>query len=214
MAELLHLERLALGCLREAGVATAEAQVLEGDGFVFLELVRFDRQGPLGRLGMVSAGAIADGHFGRRDSWSAFARSCAAARLLTAQDELRIHTMAAFSELIGNNDRHFDNLSLMLDGRGGIAAVAPAYDILPMQYAPIGGGLEPPLNPVEPRLGAIGGLPGVWLPAARAALAFWRRVVNDPGVGVSAPMRAVAARNLDVVQAFVAPWGGARVPAP
>lgn len=41
--------------------------------------------------------------------------------------------------LIANTDRHYGNISLLLDGDDW--ALAPAYDMLPMLYAPVGGEL-------------------------------------------------------------------------
>lgn len=77
--------------------------------------------------------------------------------------------MAAFSELVGNTDRHFENISVLMGDEVEYAGIAPAYDILPMRYASIGGGLDPALLPIEPRVGSVGALPGVWLRAAQAA---------------------------------------------
>lgn len=118
MAELLPLEHLALRALGDAGVPVAATQLLASGGYVFLEVQRFDRVGPTGRVGMLSAGAIDDEFFGRRDSWSEFAARCEQAKILSPQDARLVDTMAAFSELIGNTDRHFENISLLIDEDG------------------------------------------------------------------------------------------------
>ncbi|KNZ32055.1 MAG: hypothetical protein AD742_13040 [Methylibium sp. NZG] len=206
MAELLPLEHLALRALDAVGVPAASTQVLTGGDFVFLEVVRFDRVGQTGRIGMLSAGSVDDEFFGRRDSWSEFAARCVQARYLAPADARRIDTMAAFSELIGNTDRHFDNISVLIDEAGEYAGVAPAYDILPMRYASIGGGMDPELTPIEPRIGSIGADPQVWQRAASAAEGFWRSVQTDAlPAPVSNGMRQLAARNLEVARAFAAP---------
>lgn len=206
MAELLPLEYLALRALADVGVPAAPTQLLAGTDYVFLEVGRFDRDGATGRIGMLSAGSVDDEFFGMRDTWSEFAARCEREKYLSSEDARRIDTMAAFSELIGNTDRHFENLSLLIDEDGEYRGVAPAYDILPMRYAPIGGGMEPDLSPIEPRIGTVGARPDVWARAAQAAGLFWRSA-QDEGLPVplSPAMRRLAARNLEVAREFVAP---------
>lgn len=206
MAELLPLEHLALRELASVGVSAAATQLLSSAEFVFLEVRRFDRLGLTGRVGMLSAGSVDDEFFGRRDTWSEFAARCEKARYITPAGARHIGVMAAFSELIGNGDRHLENLSLLIDDEGEFQSVAPAYDILPMNYASIGGGIDPDLHPITPRIGTIGARPDIWEPAATAATRFWS-AVRDDGLALPATteMRAAAARNLAVVGAFVAP---------
>lgn len=217
MAELLQLEQLSLACLNAAGLPAARAHYLEHNGKSYLEVERFDRQGVHGRIGMISAGALDDESYGKRDSWPEFAERCRADKLLDAEQALRIVVMAAYSELIGNNDRHFENVSLLLDDRGAVRGVSPAYDILPMKYAPIGAGIDPPLVPIEPRVGTVGGNTAAWETAGRAAIEFWTRASHDKALRISRATRVLAARNLEVVQQFVAPLaptlaGGGRQP--
>lgn len=206
-AELLTLEHLALQALHNVGVPAARTQVLACEAFVFLEVARFDRQGLTGRIGMLSAGSVDDEFFGRRDTWPEFAARCVQARYLRAQDAHCIDTMAAFSELIGNNDRHFENISLLIGEDGDYLGVAPAYDILPMRYASPGGGLDPDLLPIQPRVGSIGANPAVWRQAAQAAEQFWVAAMEPGALAAWVPpaMRALAAQNLAVAQAFAAP---------
>ena len=114
--------------------------------------------------------------------------------------------MAAFSELIGNTDRHFENISLLIDEDGGYQGIAPAYDILPMRYASIGGGMDPDLQPIEPKIGTIGTKPEIWERAARAAERFWRSAKTEAlTVPLSQQMRRLAAQNLKVARTFAAP---------
>jgi hypothetical protein len=207
MAELLALEHLALKTLAQAGVPAAKAELLRGAEHVYLEIERFDRRGRFGRLGLLSAGALDDEIFGRRDNWSAFAERCESAGLLNAEHARRIHTMAAFSELIGNTDRHFENISLFVDDQGHPTGVTPAYDILPMKYAPIGGGVDPDWLPIAPKLGPIGGRPDVWRVACQAASEFWTQVSSrDVCPGVSPQLRKLAAQNLRVARDFAKPF--------
>ena len=206
MAELLPLEHLALRSLAEVGVPASSTQLLAGGDFVFLEVQRFDRIGLKGRIGMLSAGSVDDEFFGMRDTWSDFAARCEQARYLTAEDARNIDVMAAFSELIGNNDRHFENISLLIREDGEYRGVAPAYDILPMRYSSLGGGMDPDLTPIAPKVGTIGAKPEVWARAAAAADRFWLAAMSeDLPVPMSHEMRQLAQENLRVARAFAAP---------
>lgn len=209
--ELLKLEHLALRSLAEAGVPAAATTCVENRGMTFLEVERFDRVGHHGRSGVITAGALDDEHFGRRDHWSSFADRAVQARWLRPEQARPIHVMEAFSELVGNTDRHFENLSLRVDAQDRITGVAPAYDLLPMKYASIGGAVDPPLHPVTPRLGAVGGRPFAWDLATRAALAFWESVrtgrfeCDGRAVRIGNDFRELAARNVHVVREFAEP---------
>jgi len=206
MADLLPLEHLALRALVDVDVPAAETALLASADYVFLEVRRFDRVGLHGRIGMLSAGSVDDEFFGARDTWSEFAARCEVAGFLSAADARRIDVMAAFSELIGNGDRHFENISLLIGEDGEYLGVAPAYDILPMRYAPIGAGVDPDLLPITPRIGSIGAKPAVWARAAAAAQRFWTDAQQaDLPVPIPPSFRTLAARNLAVAQAFVAP---------
>ncbi|CAN7278937.1 HipA domain-containing protein [Pseudorhodoferax sp. LjRoot39] len=206
MADLLPLEHLALRALAGVDVLAAETQLLAAADYVFLEVRRFDRVGLHGRIGMLSAGSVDDEFFGARDTWSEFAARCVRDGFLSAADARRIDVMAAFSELIGNGDRHFENISLLIGEDGEYQGVAPAYDILPMRYAPIGAGVDPDLHPIAPRIGSIGAKPEVWARAAVAAQRFWTDAQQaDLPVPIPRAFRELAARNLAEAQAFVAP---------
>ncbi|MBQ1764492.1 MAG: HipA domain-containing protein [Aquincola sp.] len=206
MAELLPLEHLALRELARAGVPAAQTALLVTAEHVFLEVQRFDRVGRHGRVGVLSAGAVDDALFGRRDAWPEFAARCEQARVLRAADARHVDTLAAFSELIGNNDRHFENLALLIGEDGNYAGLAPAYDILPMRYASLGGGVDPALLPITPRVGSIGARPEVWGRAWQAAERFWQAAhTEDLPAPLSPELRQLAAVNLSVARAFVAP---------
>jgi hypothetical protein len=206
MADLLPLEHLALRSLASVGVPTAKTELFMSDEFVFLEVMRFDRVGEKGRVGMLSAGAVDDEFFGMRDTWPEFAARCVTAGYLTRQDAEHVGVMAAFSELIGNTDRHFENISVLIGEDGEYQGIAPAYDILPMRYASIGGGVDPELVPIEPKVGTIGALPTVWKLAALAADTFWSAVATTELVApIPHTIRELAMRNRQVAHEFVAP---------
>ena len=211
MAELLPLEHLALRSLAEVGVPASATQLLASEDYVFLEVQRFDRVGAHGRIGMLSAGSVDDEFFGMRDTWPEFAARCEQANYLSPGDARHIDTMAAFSELIGNSDRHFENISLLIGEDGEYLSVAPAYDILPMRYASLGGGVDPDLSPIEPKVGTIGAKPAVWARAAEAAERFWTCVHAERlSAPISRDMMQLAGENLAVVRRFVEPLLPAR----
>ncbi|MET4577195.1 hypothetical protein [Ottowia thiooxydans] len=80
-----------------------------------------------------------------------------------------------------------------------------------MNYAPIGGGIDPDLNPIKPRIGTVGARPEIWATAALAARVFWSAVRdNEAALPVSPEVRALATRNLEVIESFVAPLSGGR----
>lgn len=205
MAELLPLEHLALRALAAVGVPAARTELIRSEAFVFLEVRRFDRIGDSGRVGLLSAGAIDDEFFGRRDSWPEFAARCVSAGYLSPQDAQHVGVMAAFSELIGNTDRHFENISVLIGEDGDYQGIAPAYDILPMRYASIGGGLDPELRPIEPKVGTIGAAPDLWQSAARAADEFWRQVAQpESDLPVTPAWRELALKNRQIARDYAA----------
>jgi hypothetical protein len=197
-ADLLVCEHLALQVLQAHGVPAAQAHWFEHDGLCHLEVARFDRQGAHGRLPFVSAGAVDDELFGHRDHWAAFGRRCAQAGLMSPADAALIEAQAAFGVLIGNNDMHFENLGLVPDYARGSYRPAPAYDVLPMRYAPVAGAVDPPLRPIPLALAESGVSPACWATVKPWAVAFWERVAEDERIG--APFRALAVENRDTVR--------------
>jgi hypothetical protein len=202
-SDMLVLEELALRALDGAGIEPAQTRYLELNGYGFLEVERFDRIGRFGRRGMISAGAIDDELFGQRDNWPAFAQRCEQAGMLGPSSVRQVLVLTAFSELIGNGDRHFENLSLMTDELGRPIEVSPAYDILPVMYAPVGGGIEPALRLVAPSFQSLGARPDVWEQAFQAAEAFWTTAAADRRL--SERMREISASNAQHIFEVVSP---------
>ncbi len=134
--DLLVCEHLALQALAQAGIPAAESRIVEAGGRVFLEVVRFDRTAK-GRVGMVSLMAYDNEYVGKIDNWANTAERMATRNLLTDRDADRLRFLEAFGLLIGNTDRHYGNISLLIEGDDW--ALAPAYDVLPMVYAPTAG---------------------------------------------------------------------------
>ena len=134
------------------------------------------RAGERGRRPVVTLGALDDEHFGKRDSWTA-----AAARLGGAPFSLppgaatRLRWLDAFGQLIGNTDRHFENVVFFVGAEGALR-LAPAYDMLPMILAPAAEAVVARrFQPAPPS----GDTLDVWPDAAAWALRYWREVQAD-----------------------------------
>lgn len=196
--DLLVCEHLALQTLASAGIAAAASRISTGVGRVFLEVERFDRtpinaanpQG-LGRIGMVSLMVYDAEYVGAMDNWAATANRMQARRLLRPADARTLRLLEAYGALIANTDRHYGNISLLLDDDDW--ALAPAYDMLPMLYAPVGGELVPRNFADRPLQPTAATLPE-WPQALALARSFWAAASAD--VRISTGFRQIAAENL------------------
>jgi hypothetical protein len=188
--DLLVCEHLALKTLLDAGVSAATTQIFTGAGRVFLEAERFDRTAK-GRIGMVSLMVYDAEYVGAMDNWAATANRMQERQLLRPEDARTLRLLEAYGVLIANTDRHYGNISLLLQDDDWI--LAPAYDMLPMHYAPVGGELvarnfaERPLQPTAATLPE-------WPRALALARSFWAAAAAD--ARISAGFRQIAAENL------------------
>lgn len=193
--DLLVCEALALQTLADAGVPAAITELVEAQGRVFLQSRRFDRT-PQGRVGMVSLEVYDRQYIGQGTNWvdTAHRSDRAGPERLSADDVRTITLLDAFGALIANTDRHHGNLSLLLhDHRWRLA---PAYDMLPMLYAPVAGEVVPRDFAAQPPRPTVHTLP-VWPRARELALRFWQCAAQDQRI--SAAFRAIAQANLAVV---------------
>ena len=202
-ADLLQCEHLASNTLRAHGIAAAESEVLQADGRVFLQSTRFDRTPVLGRHGLVSLAALDGAHYGHgRIDWWKLAPRLQRDGWLTADDARTLAIRGWFGALIGNNDMHLGNASLVLaDARP--LALAPSYDMLPMALRPASTGEVVPrtLEPVPP-------LPeqhDLWSEAARMAQDFWSRVEAHSRISVA--MSRIAGEQARKLAAAIARFG-------
>jgi hypothetical protein len=191
MRDLLVSEHLALQTLAAAGIPSARTQIYTGAGRVFLESERFDRTAQSGRVAMVSLQAYDAEYVGEMDNWAATANRMAARQLLTESDARTLRLLEAYGQLIANTDRHYGNVSLLLHGDHW--TLSPAYDMLPMLYAPISGELVPRNFAERPPLPTAATLPE-WAQATALAEVFWQAVAQD--ARVSDEFKAIAAGNL------------------
>jgi len=171
--DLLWCEWMALETIREAGVEAASARWLDVAGWRFLEVERFDRVGARGRRAVLSLLALAHQDLGHIDTWTSAAGPLQRRPfLLPAADARRLRWLDVFGQLVGNTDRHFGNVSFLVDDSGRLR-LAPAYDTLPMVLAPAGD--EVPARSLAPSPPTATNLE-VWPDAARWAVRYWQAV--------------------------------------
>jgi hypothetical protein len=194
VADLLVAEHLALATLRERGIASARTSLLFAGDRQFLEVERFDRDGPAHRRGLVSLLALDAAFVGSdQSSWSASVDRLAALGLVEPAAPEQVRGLECFGGLIGNTDQHFGNLSFTLDGLR-VSGLAPVYDMLPVHYAPLSGEtLDTAYTLSVPGPEKAGVAAG----AIDAAVTFWRAVARDERI--SPGFRAIAARDAERV---------------
>ena len=179
-ADLLIAEAHALTVLQAHGEAHAAPRLLTAGDRCFLETPRYDRVGLHGRRGVVSLRALHDAFEGPdANRWPAVAANLRARDFIDDAALRSIRLRHAFGELIGNTDMHLGNLAFWLDDTLPFR-LAPAYDMLPMLWAPTPGNATP-----APEFAPMPPLPAerdVWLEAAGWAEVFWQRVAADERV--------------------------------
>lgn len=191
-ADLLVCEHLALETLpAELGIPAARSTILHHAGRTFLEVQRFDRRGAHGRLPLCSLASINGALLGKAGlSWAGVAEALQGKGWLAAEAVTQVRRLWWFGKLIANSDMHEGNLSF----HPGLTP-APAYDMLPMLYAPLRGGEVPPQTylPALPLPGEADDWRAAARAAARAAIAYWSRCAGDERI--SAPFRAICTDN-------------------
>ena len=151
--DLLLAEHHALQALAAQGVAAARSWVVDHGEQRFLEVERFDRVGPSGRRAVFSLAALEAEFVGdARAPWPAMTARLAGGGHITPESVEGAALLFAFGTLIGNTDMHHGNLSFTSE-HGRPCALAPAYDMLPMGFAPRSAGNLPGALP-EARLHA------------------------------------------------------------
>jgi DNA-binding transcriptional ArsR family regulator len=189
-ADLLCAESVAAEVLRAHGHAAAQSHYLAASGRSFLHSDRFDRVGERGRLGLVSLAALDDEFVGERRGWGESAAALRRAGLIDVAAARELRFLAAFGELIANADMHLGNVSFTLDDKRRLR-LAPAYDMLPMWYAPTGEGwAQRAPRRGEPRAAFA----DQWSSAVPLARDYWARLAEDPRL--SRGFRGLANRQL------------------
>ena len=187
--DLLHAEAMASTVLAEHGVPVATTAVVHSAQRTYLASARFDRVGSSGRRHVVSLDAVHAAFVpGPRRDWAATCAALVQQRRLPPEASAQAAALLQFGRLIGNNDMHFGNLSVLVaspdDTARGRFTLAPVYDMLPMRWRPDVASGELGMLPFTPE-------PADLASAARPiALLFWQRMAAH--AEVSAEFRALA----------------------
>lgn len=176
-ADLLLCEFHAHEILAEFGFGMRGASILDAEGRRFLEVPRFDRTAVGGRRGVISLEALFSSAIGLDGSnWPQAGEQLQLEGFIDQETLTAIRKLHAFGELIGNSDMHAGNLSFWLTNSLPFR-LSPAYDMLPMLWAPGPQGEIVPRHyaPSPPLPSAL----EAWSEAASWALLFWKRVTDD-----------------------------------
>ena len=205
--DLLLAEFHALSVLSRHGIPAAMTDTLQGiDGRWFLESTRFDRVGQQGRAPAFSLRSVILETAGDLPGWLRSAEILYSNAHIDVDTMEQIFLLDAYGHFIGNSDRHPGNLSFtlveplqaLLTATGAERAdstrftLAPAYDMLPMQYAPDAqGSMVPGFRAIAPYT-AEHDMISV---AQDLALLFWAEVVND--LRISRDFREIAIKHAE-----------------
>ncbi len=179
-ADLLICEHLAHVALNHHGHAAANSELVLTEDRVFLEIERFDRTSEGGRRGVLSLLSLDAEFVGNMQSWGESATSLIASGRLDASIASEVRCLESFGRLIANSDMHAGNLSFFSEGDRA-CALAPAYDMLPMYFAPQQSHLlENDFQAPTPRAQDA----PHWDSACAAAEDFWSAVAGHAHVSV------------------------------
>lgn len=171
--DLLLAEHLALSVL---GIDT---EVFDFGIQRFLEVPRFDRVGQFGRLGVFSLRALEAEFVGDASAtWPSLVSRLVADGHVHADAVAGSAVLWAFGTLIGNTDMHAGNLSFV-SRHGRPYQLAPAYDVLPMGFAPRSGGALVDTLPPASLSASVDG--ESWREALRLADMFFARACACDG---------------------------------
>jgi DNA-binding transcriptional ArsR family regulator len=191
-ADLLVCEHLALQLLAEdeGPDAAARSDLVIAGGRVFLEVERFDRTGLAGRRGMVSLEAVNAEFLGLQEqTWEAAAAAMVMRRMISKADGDAMLRRTVFAHLIANTDRHFGNISFFMEDTGRLT-LAPAYDMLPMAFAPVNHEVvERTFPAARPRTDTL----PFWEQGQALATRYWQRIRDEPRIS-DAFKQAIAIR--------------------
>jgi len=179
-ADLLAMEFHALAILAEVGLADTGQRLIDAGGRRFLELPRFDRTTTGGRAGVVSLEALHRAAVGGDPgAWTERVADLERIGLVDSAALRDTRRLQAFGELIGNTGMEATRLAFrMSDALPFI--LAPAYDMLPMLWAPGPQGelMDRVFAPQPPVPAAA----EAWREMLGRAREFWSRVIADPRV--------------------------------
>ena len=200
--DLLLAEHLALEVLHDHDVSAARSAVLDHGAQRFLEVGRFDREGPLGRRALFSVQALDAEFAGTAGNWPQAVRALAREGIVEHGAVSQTEVLWAFGTLIANGDMHSGNLSFIAE-HGRPYQIAPAYDMTCMSFAPTAGGDMPvrelPLN-INNEVTA-----SAWQRALPMAVDFLERLRSDAGLSTGfAPCLETLSHRIELASERIA----------
>ena len=193
-ADLLVCEHLALEAVRTAGHNAARSRLVIAGHQVFLCLKRFDRRGHLGRLPNVSLKSLHSRIQSPCDNWIDASLRLEKKELISAKDAQKLRWLSLFSDLIGNTNQHFHNISL-IPHQQNFYILAPVYGIRPTLYEPVAGEIPQRLfTPSSLRNESAAELSS----AMEAAIFFWKSAAVDERI--SAEFRQICYENCELLK--------------
>ncbi len=198
--DLLLAEHLALS------VHGVESEVFDFGGQRFLEVPRFDRVGQFGRVGVHSLRALDAEFVGDVSApWPSLVSRLATAGHVHADAVAGAARLWAFGTLIGNSDMHAGNLSF-ISSYGRPYQLAPAYDVLPMGFAPRTSGAVVDTLPPASLSAAVDS--EIWHEALQLAEMYFAKLSNCEGFSDNfSPCIAAIRRHLDEAASRIARLG-------
>lgn len=195
-SDLLVCEHLALITIADTlQLRAAQSRIYQLAGRTFYEVDRFDRHGKFGRSAVCTWHELNAALFGLAGPWSEGAEALLKKGYISAETARQINLLEHFGRLIANTDMHDGNLAFL----PGLT-LTPAYDMLPMLYAPQRG-----VELVERKFTPALPMPrerGDWVLAAKAALVFWHRAERDERI--SERFRFICKANAEHIEHLLA----------
>ncbi len=193
-ADLLICEHLALETIRMAGHNSARSRLVMTGNQTFLCIKRFDRRGAFGRLPVTSLRALHARIQAPCDDWVSAAGRLLKEGLIRPDDAKKLCWLALFSDMIGNSNQHFGNISFLPHGKNTYL-LAPAYGIRPTIYEPVAGEIPARLFTPPPLRKEAG---TELADARQAAMLFWKSAAIDERI--SAGFRQICFENCGMLQ--------------
>jgi hypothetical protein len=181
-------------------------RVFDFGGQRFLEVPRFDRVGPFGRIGVFSLRALDAEFVGDASApWPSLLARLVAGGHVEAGAQADVARLWAFGTLIGNTDMHAGNLSF-LSSHGRPYQLAPAYDVLPMGFAPRSGGSVANTLPAASLSAAVDA--ASWREGLHLAERFFALLCEHKGFSAGfSPCIAALRQHIDQAAARIARLG-------
>jgi len=194
--DLLISEHIAHQILSRFGMSASKSEIVVTRDRIFLQIDRFDRMPPRGRRGVISLSSLAAEFCESSASWTSVARELFKMGIIGREALNEVRALQLFGNLIANTDMHLGNLSFYCSELE-LKGLTPAYDMLPMLYAPqseqiVEREFKPPIpSPADE---------DIWNTCWRAACEFWSKVAKDKRI--SENFKEIAKVNLKELRAL------------